>query len=146
LDNLEDNIETQSSTFPTSISSTDSELEFRSLEWQPIESQSVPTSRLKLKSSLQQAIPLPERSTSSQNIKNKRINKSGSSDMLEKSFNVVSESISAIATQMLTNENKNDRDEALATMIITELKNTIEPKKTELRKKLLSVIMEYMSL
>jgi len=58
----------------------------------------------------------------------------------------VSESISAIATQMLTNENENDRDEALATMILTELKNTIEPKKTELRKKLLSVIMEYMSL
>lgn len=75
----------------------------------------------------------------------KKFNKCGSSDSLEKSFNTVSESISAMTTQILTNKNTNDRDEALAKMILAELKHTTEPIKTELRKKLMNVVMKYMS-
>lgn len=134
----------QSSTLTTPIDSeltpTDSQLQLLSLEWQPIRSPVAPSSKPQSLSSLSSQETMP----SSQSIKRK--NKFGSSDMLEKSFNVVSESISAMATQMFTNENKNDRDEALAKMILAELKSATEPKKTELRKKLINVIMEHMSL
>ncbi|XP_018395612.1 PREDICTED: transcription factor Adf-1-like [Cyphomyrmex costatus] len=88
--------------------------------------------------------PLSPQSTSSEQstLFQKKMKPITSSDTLEKSLNMVSQSVSAMATRMFLNDNVNDRDEALTKMILAELQNTAEPKKSELRRKLMNVIME----
>ncbi|KYN29020.1 hypothetical protein ALC57_01558, partial [Trachymyrmex cornetzi] len=82
-------------------------------------------------------------SSSQQSTFQKNKKSEESPDGLEKSLSLVSQSVSAMAARMFSNDNVNDRDEASTNMILAELRNTNEPQKSELRRKLINIIMDH---
>jgi len=48
-----------------------------------------------------------------------------------------------MAAQIFSNDNVNVTDETLTNMILAKLRNTNEPQKSKLRRKLINIIMEH---